>query len=339
MLCTYCKKQINEGERFCPWCGEKVTSTNVIDKNESLRAASVGVNDIWKSETGTAMSFSFFGQVLEVPASTDVFNTYRLKFRNLASYYADCAKNEFYKKVHDLNTYMLVFPKIYSHYLTLVTRKAVDILIDEGIWAVTHESFYNLHLDKWHLVQDDMAITMESIYMTIAKVQQTKKNRQNLIFSLLDGDLDGAFSSLERLDSRPSKMELNYPLEVAITKLNPSQQRELYQRVNLHILFEHVFLDYWRVFLSLTDTLRNNGKNIVLISDDLAQQAENVFQNINGLNFPKDRIHDGFLAILKMMPYQKRYHQFMISHFGETAETVAIKDYFGYTDFGDPRIL
>ena len=336
----YCGKQgIKEGDRFCPWCGGKVINNNGANKSNSFSAASVALDEIWKAEIGTARSFPFFNQILEVPASTDVFNTYRLKFRNLASYCADCAKSEFYRKVHDLNSYMLVFPKIYSHYLTLVTRKAMDILMDKGIWTATHESFYNLHLDKWHLIQDDFSITAESIYLTTEKNQQIKKNRQNVIFSLLDGDLDGAFSSLGQYDSRASNQELDYPIEVALKRLNSSQQRELYQRINPHILFEHMFLDYWRVFLSMTDILRNNGENIVLISDNLAQQADHIFQNLNASNFPEDRIQDGFLTILKMMPYQKRYHQFMISHFGERAETVAIKNYFGYTDFDDPRIL
>ena len=39
-----------------------------------------------------------------------------------------------------------------------------------------------------------------------------------------------------------------------------------------------------------------------------------------------------------MKPYDKRYYKFMVAYFGDTEEVKAIRNYFGYTDFYNPRI-
>lgn len=93
-------------------------------------------------------------------------------------------------------------------------------------------------------------------------------------------------------------------------------------------LFELVFLDYWRVFLTLTFTLNQSGKAVWYPTDDLAQQASDIFQNLSNPNFPQDKVLDVFLDILKTNPYIKDYHNFMFAKFGDTAETQAIKNYF-----------
>ena len=112
------------------------------------------------------------------------------------------------------------------------------------------------------------------------------------------------------------------------SQINQAQQLELYQRINPDNLFELVFIDFWRVFLSLTFTLNQNGKAIWYPTDDLAQQASNIFQNLSNPNFPQDKVLDVFFDILKTNPYVEDYHNFMFAKFGDTAETQAIKNYF-----------
>lgn len=85
-------------------------------------------------------------------------------------------------------------------------------------------------------------------------------------------------------------------------------------------------------------TLNKNGKTIWYPTNTTTQQASNIFTNMSNPNFPQDKLIDVFLDILKINPYNAEYHKFMISRFGENDETTAIKNYFGYTDFDNPRI-
>ena len=91
----------------------------------------------WEPIKGVAKAFPLLDKVLEVPENMDVFNSYRLRFRDLAFKYADKAEKEYKTKVRDLLTFLEFFPRIYGHYLDVLVQKATDILISEEVWTVT----------------------------------------------------------------------------------------------------------------------------------------------------------------------------------------------------------
>lgn len=290
---------------------------------------------------GSAKRFTLQSQTLDVPENEDVFNTYRLKFKEIASECADCARSEFNKRVRDLTSYLDFFPYIYGYYLTAMIDKAVQVIIAEGIWTETVESFMQLHTANFHLAMDDLAATVKSVELTVQNNQASTANFMSYIPNLVGGGfgLKGAAKGIATAtafnvvrDSAASS------LIKSAASINQAQQVELYNRVNFDILFEHVFLDYWRVFLTLVNLLKNNGKDIWIPSDNSAQQANNIFKNLSNPAFPQAQIASAFINILQICPYNIEYHRFMVSHFGENSETIAIKDYFGYLDFNNPRM-
>ena len=90
---------------------------------------------------GREREFPLFGQILRVPAEIDIFNTYRLMFRDLALDYTDQAETAYHANIHDFDSFIEFFMRIYDSKLEPLVKKAVDLLISQGIWTVTYEAF------------------------------------------------------------------------------------------------------------------------------------------------------------------------------------------------------
>ncbi len=298
-------------------------------------------HELWEPIKSVAREFPISDMVLEVPENIDAFNTYRLKFRELASKCADNFEKEYYAKVHGFETYMVFFPKIYKKNLATLIKRAIDILVAEEVYTVAYDLFMEQHITDFHLAYDTYEATWESVTLTM-KANQQRKAIMSVVPNLIGGGfgLEGAFKGIagatafnvvrDGIESSVMKNALN---------INALQQLELYNRLNPTIIIEHVFLDYWRVFLSLVNVLKQNGCDIWWPISETDQEAANIFQNLSNPNFPKEKILDAMLSVIKMNPYNAEYYKFIISKFGESKEVTVIKDYFGYTDFDNPRIV
>lgn len=314
---------------------------NEKTKNNEQNPTQEITSDTWGEIVGTARKFPLCDKELEVSENMDIFNSYRLKFRELASICADNARKEYDKKVQNLLTYLEFFPKIYNSHLGILIKKALDIFISEGIWTVTEDSFTQKHLADFHLAIDTFSVTLESIELT----SQANRRRMANIMSFIPNLSGGGFGLKGAVKGIAAATAFNIVRDGAEAELiniasniNQAQQYELYCRIVPDNLFELVFTDYWRVFLSLVYLLNQNGKSIWWPTIEATQQANNIFQNMSNPKFPQNKLLDVFLDILKVNPYNAEYHKFMISQFGENEETSTIKNYFGYTDFSNPRI-
>ena len=296
---------------------------------------------IWEPIKGSAKTFTLLDSVLELPENMDVFNSYRLRFRDMASKHADEAEKEYNKKVRDLVTYMEFFPKIYGYHLAALAQKAVDILIAEDVWTVTFDSFLEQHTNNFHLIFDELSVTAENIALTAEANAKNVASITSFVPNLVGGGF-GVKGALKGIAGATAFNLVRDGLEESAMRnamnIKPAQQQELFQRINQKIVFHNLFLDYWRVFLTLVLTLNQSGHEVWYPSDELYQQSGNVFKNLSNPNFPKDKTLEVVLQILKIMPYNADYIKFIISRFGETEEVTAIKEYFGFIDFNDPRL-
>lgn len=294
----------------------------------------------WEPIEGTAKTFPLAGGVLQVSEAMDVFNTYRLRFRELASKYADQAEKEYNGKVRDLVTFMEFFPRIYGYYLAPLIHTATDILVSEEVWTVTYDSLMEQHMGDFHLAFDDINTIIESMALTMEQNAQSVANIMSFVPNLVGGGF-GVKGAIKGIAGATAFNVVRDGLESSAMNnamnLKPAQQQELYQCINPSVLFGRVFTDYWRVFLTLVWTLNQNGRNIWWPTDESTNQAENIFQNLSNPNFPKDKVLNVFLDILKTNPYDVDYQKFMVNRFGETDEVSAIRNYFGYTDFNNSR--
>lgn len=292
--------------------------------------------------TGEGKTFTLCGNELQIPQEMDVFNSYRLTFRKLAVDCAECVKAEFEKRINNLNTYIQIFPNLYRHYLDLMIGKAMEIMVAEGVWSATTESFSKEHTENFHLVAADIFTTMQSIEATMQANQQATKNMIKEVTRFADNiglnKNRSGNATIERISNMPGNIARKAAIQSAAS-INLAQQIELYNRINHDILFEHVFLDYWCVFLTLVAHLKIAGKDIWWAADEVTEHANNIFANLKNPAFPKDKLVTVYIEILNTQPYNKDYYTFMVSQFGDNAETAAIKDYFGYSDLNNKYTL
>lgn len=301
------------------------------------------LKEILSPNSGKERRFTFNGEELQISQEMDVFNAYRLTFRQLAAECTDCVKAEFQKRVNNLTSYLQIFPDLYRKYLDLMVGKAMEIIVAEGIWSVTNEVFLKEHTSSFHLVATDVFTTMESVELTAQANQQAIANVMSYIPKIRGGM---GFSIKATVKAMAGSTAFNLTRDTvgkelikSAASINQAQQIELYNRINHDILFEHVFLDYWRVFLTLIVLLKSCDKAIWWPVDKDIEQTTNVFTNLSNPAFPKDKLVPVFVGILKLHPYNVDYYKFMVARFGETDEVNAIKDYFGYSDLSSPYTL
>lgn len=268
-------------------------------------------NEKWVTIEGKQREFQIENETLVISSDMDQFNSYLMKFRTVASDCTDALMEECSRKVNNLLTFLNFFPWIYDKYLDIVIGKAIDILIAEGIWDVTHDSLKEFHYEEGYKY---VTTILESV---ITVVLGTITNNQNNAYSSLINMFPKAVNTL-----------------VGIT---PYQQNEIYGRIRLDDLYQLVFQEYQSVVFTMAYSLRNAGKNIWVPSEEDVTKANNIFQNISHPNFPEERKLETFLSILKASPYNTDFQKYMIKEWGETEQTVAIKNYFGFTDFNDLR--
>ncbi len=285
----------------------------------------------WQAYRGSEHEFPLGNCIFKVSASLDTYNSYRRMFREYAAECVECFKEEFNRRVHNLTSYMEVFPELYGYYLSSVTDKALEIAISENIWTLTRDSLMEMHLDNFHLGMDDIMITYESVALTVEKNQQDVANITSLVPNLRGGGfgLKGAVKGIAAATAfNVVRDGVESSLLNAATGIIYEQQVELYNRVNTDILFANVFTDYMNMFLTLVSVLRSQGKDVWQYDKNIGIQYQNIFKNLNNPNFPKEQVNSMFIDILASDPYEPEYISFMMRFFGENEQTLAISEYF-----------
>lgn len=303
----------------------------INEKKNSKTEETEYIPEDWEQIVGNEKHFELNGKTLVISPNMDIFNTYRKKFNELAQICADNARKEYDKKVQNLTTYLEFLPDIYAKHLKPIAKRAIDILISENIWSETLDSFISNHVDRFNLVMKEYSNITESIELTVQKNQGAVSSVMSFVPNLAGGGF-GVKGAAKGIATATAFNLIRDGAEAGMLKgasqLSYAQQEELYQRVNPDNTFHNVFLDYWRVFLSLIMTLNNNKKGIWVPTDKSAEEARNIFQNLSNPRFPQNQLLDVFLDILKTNPYDEEYQNFMIEKFGDTEETREIKNYF-----------
>lgn len=291
--------------------------------------------ELWEPIKGNAQAFPLYGEILEIPQNMDIFNSYRLKFKELGQKYADRAKAQYNLKIRDFPSFVEFFPKIYTENLTPIVQRAVDILVSEGIWTVTFESLMDQQTDNFHHAIDDYNTILETANLTIQRNQEAVAGITSLVPNLVGGGfglkgavkgiaMAGVFNAVrDGIENSAIKNAAN---------INPAQQAELFRRIEPDNLFCSMLVDYGGVFISLIRILIQNGQDIWYQTTQVDQQSKNIFKNLSNPNFPQDKVLGALIGLLKLNPYNPEYYEFAESHFGKSEEVARIKAYFGYDD-------
>lgn len=286
-----------------------INKQKTVSKNGEINVASI--KEYWQPLVGEEREFHIKDKVLNIPKEMDLFNSYMLKFRTLASECTDAMIAECERKVNDLITFVNYFPDIYEKYLNAIIEKAIDILVADGIWSVTKDSL------RARYVQDYTPAVVDDMTALITKVRE--------LIALNQNELSLSMAVFPMLADR-------------IGDISHVQLAYLYTLIDFDALYHDVFKDFTLVFFPMISEMKDAGKEIWYPSDEDLNRARNIYQNITHPNFPNEKRLEVLLNILKTDPYQDEYYRYMIDQWGENEQTIAIKNYFGFFDLNNPRM-
>lgn len=85
----------------------------------------------------------------------------------------------YHANIHDFDSFIEFFMRIYDSKLEPLVKKTVDLLISQGIWTVTYEAFWQQHKEDFHLAIDDYNSMIDSFNLTL-------ENNQKVISGIMD---------------------------------------------------------------------------------------------------------------------------------------------------------
>ena len=310
MFCGKCGNEVADGERFCGVCGTEMTTFEVVTVGQALPA---------KRE------FYLLDKCFEVAPEVDAFNSYRNDFKKLATNMAAKFRDSYNSYIFDFNTYINQFPQMYHFYLDEIIKQAINILVSEGVWTVTAESFKEEHLADFHLAIDTYDIMIKNFNGLLENKRVSNANKMSYVPGFAGFGLSGILTATAL---NIAATEIGNSI-VNNTNVTPVERQRLYDSLDKEMLFDKVFHDYWRVFLTMTYLLKQNGKRMWYPDGNQINQASNLFANISNPNFPEAQIPDAIDFMLKADPYDDRYYDFFVSKFGERDDITNLRNYFG----------
>ena len=316
-FCSNCGKPVGETDVFCSGCGNKLRApTASVACNSGLPHV-----DLY---SGTQVELPLLSEKIVVSAGMDIFNYYRKWFSVFAKQKAMELRAEYCMRIMDLDSFLTVFPEIYQKHRRPLIDAAMDVLGKAGIYDISLEQFEAQHTADFCLCGEDIDTIIESFNLTIEANQDKKIKMYNMMPGMVFRGIGGFAAALA------VNAAVNAIAEKDIKNADVSQKQraEIFSRVNLDVLMERAYIDYWRVFLSLTYILNQRDFGVWYPTDQSNSRAEGLYQNLVTGRIPPDKVLSQFAQLCTLNPYNENYLNFLTQVYGFTAETKAISDYF-----------
>lgn len=324
---------------------DTVLANEIIDYINGIKSSSsfemgkpAQTDNTWKNEKGTSRTFLLSGKTLEITPELDLYNTYRKQFLDLATECEDYAKKEYYKKVKDFRTFWTYFEEIYNYYRNIICDKAMEIIVSEGIWTVTRESFWK----SYNYYNRSTLAVLEKLLEEMSKITKHKQEVAAGLMSLIPNVQGGGFGLKGAAKGIATATVFNIArdsVEAGVVSgsgnLNADEQEACYEIIEskaLTLLFESMFNDFWGMHSVLAETLKKNKIQIWSYDKAKSEELDSIFKNLSNPNFPQDKALDVIIDVLANNPYNIEYHKYLRDKFGATEEVQLINEYFGYSE-------
>lgn len=344
-FCCTCGCRMDDESKFCPQCGTPVNSAPPVNSatpvypepifNEPVYASPYQQSDQPPQQnisipayTGMEQNFSFMGRNLSISSGMDAFNFYRKEFRTFARYQARALEMEYRAKITDLDAFFIEFPKMYAKYRQPLLDCAMKIILQTGVFDLSAKQFEEQHTADFCLCGEDVDVAAESFNLTIEANQERKARMYNMMPGVIFSGIGGFAAALAL------NVAVNSIAEADIRNANvsKSQRAEIFGRIDTSILMERAFLDYWRVFLSMTWQLNRKGIDVWYPNTEDNESAQGLLQNLSSGMLPAERVPDLLIRLIQLNPYADDPLLCVRQHIGETYETIPIFEYFGLED-------
>lgn len=276
--------------------------------------------------TGTLRVFPLMGEQLTVSAGMDTFNYYRKMFKQFAKAQADALAMEYCARVVDLDSFLIEFPEMYERHRKPLINLAMDLFAQAGIYDLSPEQFENQHTADFCLCGEDVDNIIESFNLTIEANQDRKIKMYNMMPGVVFHGI-GGFAAALALNVAVNKIA---EADIRNANVTAKQRAELFARINYYQLMERAFVDYWRVFLSLTWQMKQRGLDMWYPDAQDNERANGLFANLMSGRIPPHRVPEQLVILLTLNPYADDPLRYIHQAVGVTNESAQIFEYFDY---------
>ncbi len=318
-FCTNCGTKVSDEAAFCHECGTRIgaPSAPVAAAVTSYQAPAISL------VLGTEASFSLAGQSVVISPEMDAFNRYRKLFSDFAKIKANDLRNEYCARICDLDSFLTIFPEIYAKHRKPLIDAAMNILAEADIYDISPEQFEEQHTADFCLCAEDVDVVIESFNLTIEANQDRKIQMYNMMPGMVFSGL-GGFAAALAVNVAVNKIAEN---DIKNANVSSRQRAEIFGRIDFDLLMERAYIDYWRVFLSLTFRLNQYSMGVWYPNEQDNNRAAGIYQNLTLGRIPEEKIHSQLSVLLSCNPYTDGCLDYLTARFGTGSETQAIIDY------------
>lgn len=333
-FCCACGWKMNDQDRFCTKCGTPaytgtpapsapvanapIVSAPVIQQPAAFTAPN-------QAYVGTEQCFSLLGKELYVSAGMDTFNYYRKLFKKLAKHQADALAAEYRATIHDLDSFLVNFPEMYARYRKPLLDYAMSLILQSGVYDLSAKQFEDQHTADFCLCAEDVDTAIESFNLTIEANQDRKIRMYNMMPGVVFSGIGGFAAALAMNIAVTSIAEA----DIRNANVSKKQRAEIFGRIDTDVLMERAFIDYWRVFLSMTWQLNRKGCDVWYPNDADNESASGLLGNLNSGMIPPDKVPDILVKLLQLNPYSDDPLLYIKNHVMLSEKVLLIFDYFG----------
>lgn len=316
-FCTRCGNQLPADAKFCTRCGAAAP----VPTQAPLKPQTPPDLNYYPGQT---ICLPFLDRTLTISAPMDAFNHYRKQFRKLAKAQLQSLRQQYFARVTNLDAFFIDFPVMYEFYRQPMIDAACNILMQAGIYDISVQQFTDDHVKDFCLCGEDLNVMIDSFNKTIEANQENKARNYNMLPGVIFSGITGIALAFA------TNVAVNAIAEADIRNadVNPRQRQELFARIDPNLLLERAYLDYWRVFLTMTWIMRQRGLPMWYPTDETNRSSDGIYQNLKSGRIPADKVPELTCALVQTSPFHDDYLSLVKSHFGRTEKTAALLDYF-----------
>lgn len=278
--------------------------------------------------TGECKEFSLEGNVISVSANLDVCMQYREYFRTSAQYYMERFKFKYQNCVQDFDSFVYYSSELYVEGLLAMVQRAYSLLLPFGVFTADVESFTSRHIATYNNAINSYE-TMAGIEMSKNQAASNLGNQVGSAVQMQGGGfgLKGAMKGMAKAETFNLGMNLFGKYVAHQNRMSQEEKAKVYAAFNHEIFYQEVYNDYCNTFLTMVQTLAENGMldNVTTI---VSAEVDTMVRNLQNPMFPQDKMASSLVKLISSNPFVPVYYQLLQQKFGQTEEVNQIINYF-----------
>lgn len=307
---------------------KKVEAPREFPPLESFPSYSIPEPEPWPTLTGEAKEFTLAGNTIAISVNLDACMQYLKCFRKSAEYYTERFKFRYQNCVQDFDSLIHYFSDIYFEGLRPMAERAYSLLLPFGVFTVDMESFAARHIDTYNKAVNSYAV-MTGIEQTKNQAADNLGNQVGGAIQMQGGGFGfkGAMKGVAQAEAFNLGMNLFGKFVAHQSKMSQEEKAAAFAAFKHDVFFQEVYSDYVNTFLTLVQTLAENGV-LEGITTNVDKETDTMIRNLQNPMFPQEKIAPALAKMISENPFVPTAFELLQKRFGQTEEVNKITSYF-----------